>query len=177
MACERIGIEAYLGVETTQLPVLRNDQRIDLQHLHVIGGKGGIETFDQRLRLFGQVAAKPERSCNRAAMMRHDAGRGIDGEGDDFLRRVVRDLLDIHAALGGHHERDAAGGAVDEKRQVELLVDFRAFFDIDAVDLLAGRTCLNGHQRVAKHFDRVGADVDKGFSEANAALGAWREVP
>ena len=37
--------------------------------------------------------------------------------------------------------------------------------------LPAGPVC-SGHQRVAKHLDRVGADVDKGFGKANAALGA-----
>ena len=93
----------------------------------------------------------------------------------DFLRRFVRDLLDVHAALGGHHEGDAAGGAVDEKRQIELLLDFGAFFHIDAVDLLSGRAGLQRHQRVAEHLDRIGTDVDKGFCEAHAAPGAGRK--
>jgi hypothetical protein len=46
--------------------------------------------------------------------------------------------LDVHAAFGRDDEGDAAGGAVDEHREVELLLDVRAVLDVEAVDLLAG---------------------------------------
>ena len=87
--------------------------------------------------------------------MRHDAGRRIDREGDDLLRRVVRDLLDVHAAFGRDHEGDARGLAVDQRRQVELAVDGRAFLDVEAVDLLAVRAGLMRDQRRAEHARRL----------------------
>src|SRR4051812_49561962 len=70
--------------------------------------------------------------------MAHDAGRGIDREGHDLLRAVVRDVLDVDAALGRHHEGDAGGLAVDQNREVEFLVDVGAVLDVEAVDLLSG---------------------------------------
>ena len=68
--------------------------------------------------------------------MRADAGHRIDRDGDDLVRRVVRDLLDVHAAFGRDHDRDARGCAVDQHREIELLVDRRAFLDVEAVDRL-----------------------------------------
>ena len=58
--------------------------------------------------------------------MRADIGGGIDREGDDLLRRVVRHLLDIHAAFGRDHEGDARGLAIDQQREIELALDRRA---------------------------------------------------
>src|SRR3546814_3727397 len=66
------------------------------------------------LGLLGQVAGQVERPGDEPAVMRHDPGGGIDGEGDDFLRGLVGDLLDVHAALGRDHEGDAPGGRSEE---------------------------------------------------------------
>ena len=102
--------------------------------------------------------------------MRHDAGRRIDREGLDLLRRVVRDLLDIHAAFRRDDEGDAAGGAVDEHRQVELGLDVGAVLDIEPVDLLAGLAGLDRHEGVAEHFARELLDLVDGLGEPHAAL-------
>ncbi len=63
----------------------------------------------------------------------------------------MRHFLDVHAALGRGDERHPAGAAIDQQRQVEFLFDVGAVLDIEAVDLLARRTGLVGHQRVAQH--------------------------
>ena len=84
---------------------------------------------------------------------------GIDGDGDDLFRRVMRDRLDVHAAFGRDDEGDAADRAVDQQRQIELAVDVGAVLDIEAVDLLAGRTGLLGDQRIAEHLLGVGDDL------------------
>ena len=75
--------------------------------------------------------------------MRHEAGRRIDREGVDLLGRVVRHLLDVHAALGRGDEGDAAGLPVDEQREVEFLGDVDAVGDVEPVDLLALRPGLD----------------------------------
>src|SRR5262245_47374210 len=74
--------------------------------------------------------------------MRHDPGRGIDGEGHNLLGARTRDLLDIHAPRRRCHKGNARTFAVDERREIELALDGRTLFDIEAMDLLALRTGL-----------------------------------
>ena len=174
MAVERVIVERHLGVEALEIAVGGDDQRVDLEHLHVLRDEGGIELLDQRLRLLGEVARQVQRLGDATAVVAHDSGRGIDGEGDDLLGRLVRDVLDVHAAFGRDDEGDARGRAIDEHRQVEFLGDVGAFLDVEAVDLLAGRAGLDGHQRRAEHLLDVGDDLVDRLGEAHAALVAGR---
>jgi hypothetical protein len=82
----------------------------------------------------------------------------------------MRDFLDVHAALGRDDECDTAGGAIDEQREVEFLGNVGAVGDVEAVDLLAGITRLDRHQRVAEHVGGVRADLVEREGEADAAL-------
>src|ERR1700704_3733328 len=103
-------------------------------------------------------------------MMAHDAGGGIDREGHDLLWRVVRDVLDVDAAFGGDHERYFGGFAVDQDRQIKLLIDVGAFLDVEAVDLLAMRPGLHRDQRRAEHLLGKFIDLGDRFGDAHAAL-------
>ncbi len=102
--------------------------------------------------------------------MAHDAGGRIDREGHDLLRRVVRDFLDVHAAFGRDHERHLRGFAVDQHREIELLVDVGAFLDVEAVDLLAGGAGLDRDQRRAQHLLGEFVDLGDRLGDADAAL-------
>ena len=53
----------------------------------------------------------------------------------------------------------AAGLAVDEEREIEFLLDRRAVFDIEPVDLLAGGAGLHGDKRLAEHLRGVGGGL------------------
>ena len=108
--------------------------------------------------------------------MRHEAGRRIDGDGRDLLRRVVRDLFDLHAALGRGDDGDSAALTVDEQREVELLVDVDAVGDVEPLDLLARGPGLNRHQRPAEHFGRMLAHLVDRMGEAHAALRRLAEL-
>ncbi len=88
----------------------------------------------------------------------------------DLLRRVVRDGLDVHAALGRDDEGDAPARPVDQQREVEFLVDPHAVGDVEPVDLLARGAGLDRYQRVAEHVRRRGADLLRGLRQPHAAL-------
>ena len=104
-------------------------------------------------------------------MMRLEALRRIDGDGGDLLGRIVRHILDIHAAFGRNDQGDAVAGAVDQHREVEFLVDIDAVGDIKPVDLLACIAGLDRHQRVAEHLLGVGFDIGERMGQPHAALG------
>src|SRR3546814_6779573 len=89
------------------------------------------------------IAGQFQRGGDGAAMVRHEAGGRIDGEGMDLLRGRVGDFLDVHAALGRHDEGHAASGAVDQQSQVEFLGDVGAVGDVEAVDIDRKSTRLN----------------------------------
>ena len=177
MAIEGVVLEADLGVEAAQLAVLGDDQRIDLEDLHVLGHEGGVELFGQRARLLGEIAREAERGGDLAAVMRHQPRRRIDREGHDLLGRVMRDLLDVHAAFGRDDEGDARGRAVDQHREIEFLVDVGAVLDVEAVDLLAGLAGLQRDQRRAQHLLGEGFGLVDRLGDAHAALVAGRSLP
>ena len=87
----------------------------------------------------------------------------------------MRDRLDVHAAFGRDDEGDAADRAVDQQREIELAVDVGAVLDVEAVDLLAGRAGLLGHQRVAEHLLGVGDHLLDRLGQPDAALGVGAE--
>ena len=107
-------------------------------------------------------------------MMRHDAGGRIDRERHDLFGRMVRDVLDVDAAFGGDHERHFGGFAVDQDREIELLVDVGAILDVEPVDLLAVRAGLHRDQGRAEHLLGEFIDLGDRFGDADAALVAGR---
>ena len=64
----------------------------------------------------------------------------------NFFRRVVRHFFDVHAAFGGNDKCDAAGLAVDQRRQIQFALNGRAIFNIKTLDQAARRAGLVGDQ-------------------------------
>src|SRR3954468_5670125 len=143
---ERVVVEADLGIEADELVALGDDERIDLEQAHILGDERGVELRHYCRGLLGEIVPQPQCLRQQAPVMRHDSCGGIDREGHDLLGMGARDLLDVHAARGRSHEGDARGLPVDQRGEIELPVDRRAFLDVEAVDLLAVRTGLMGHQ-------------------------------
>ena len=176
MTIEGVVVERNFCVEHAQLPIGHDDQRIYFQHRHVFVDEGGVEPRDEVLDLLGEIACGAERARRRAAVMRHDSGRRIDGERMDLIGRMARHVLDVDAALGRNHERHPARLAVDQRRQIELLVDVRPVLDVEAVDLLAGRAGLRRDQSRAQHLPCEGFDFLDRTGEPDAALFARRRL-
>ena len=82
----------------------------------------------------------------------------------------MRDRFDVHAAFGGDDEGDVAGLAIDQHGEVEFLFDVGAVFDVDAVDLLAGRARLRGDKVMAEHGLHVLERLFLREAEADAAF-------
>jgi hypothetical protein len=89
---------------------------------------------------FARSPVRP--SALESRLVRADVRNRIDRDGDDLVWRVVRDLLDVHAAFGRGDDRNARRLAVDQHREIELLLDRGALLDVDAIDLLSHRAGL-----------------------------------
>ena len=169
MAIHRVRVKAHLGVETFQIALVGDDQGVDLEHLHVFFDEHLVERAHQRHALLDLRAGEAEVEGDAATVERLIAGRGINREAEDFFGGGGRDLLDIHAAFGGGDEADAGGHAVDQQGEIHFGLDAGAVLDIDAVDLLAGRAGLLGHEGAAKHALGLVGGLFHGFREAHTA--------
>ena len=172
---EGVVVEADLCVEELQVAVRCDDQRIDLEEAHVLVEEGLVERREDGLRVGRGRAFELQGADDPGDIGGRDAGRRVDVDGDDLFGRVVGDALDVHAALGRDDEGDAAHGAVDEQRAVELAGDVGAGFDVEAVDGLAALAGLLGDEGLAQHLGGVGDDVGDGFDDADATLGIGAE--
>ena len=162
MAEHGIAVEAHLGVEELQSAIFQHAEGVDLQHVHVFFNEHPVEVLHDPDAGFDLRAGQAKRVSHAAAVEFGKAGGGIDGEGQDLFGRVVGHILDAHAAFGRHDDRDARGLAVDQQSKVELAVDVRTVFDVDAVDLLAVRAGLDGHEGAAEHLaGELGGFLDR----------------
>ncbi len=107
------------------------------------GDEGAVELAGQLLRLLGKIAGQSQHLRNLAAVMRHHASRRVNRERHDLLWGIVSDLLDVHAAFRGDDEGDTRGLAINQHRQIELFGNVRTVFNVETIDLLAGRTGLH----------------------------------
>ncbi len=176
LAVKGVVVEAHLGVEAAQIARVGDDEGVDLDHLGVLLDKEPEETVDEVRALLDLLALEPEREGDAAAVKALDAGRGIDGEGQNLFGAVGGDFLDVHAALGRADKRDAARFAVDQEREVKLARDRRALFDVDAPDRLAGGAGLMRDKRAAEHLrGHLGSLRDRA-RQPHAALVAGRDL-
>ena len=83
------------------------------------------------------LGVEPEPEAQARGPGRPPADAGDDGLFEDLLGVLGGHLLDVHAALGRGHDRDAAGGAVEGHAEVELVLDVQALLDEQALHLLA----------------------------------------
>ena len=131
----------------------------------------------KRLRLLGEIAMQPQGLRYPPAVVRHDSSGRVYREGDDFRGLGARDLLNVHAAGCRRNECDARAFAIDQRGQIELAFDRRAFLDIEAIDLLAVRTGLVRDQNGAEqafclpvHVFRRPYDLDSTRLAASAGV-------
>jgi hypothetical protein len=108
LAEELVVVDVHLGVDRLDLARRGGDQRVDLGERGAGLDEGAVELLhDLRgrallLDVVVQLGREPVRLVRQQAVAR------VDGELADRVGVGVRDLLDVHAALGGDHEDRAS---------------------------------------------------------------------
>ena len=110
-------------------------------------------------------------------LVAREAAIGVEGLAEDQLRRVVRDLLDIHAAGGAGNEHRRADAAVDEHRTVELAVDRAPALHKHLPHDLPLGPGLNRDKRVTEQALGDPGRIVGGLGEFHAALGGTNDLP
>jgi hypothetical protein len=136
-----------------------------------LGDERVVKLLGELLALLVEIALKAQRKSDARVMVRHEALRRVDRDGDDLLGGVVRDFLDVHAAFGRGDHGNAARRTVHQHGEVIFALDIDTVGHIEAIDLLTRFASLHRHQRVAEHFLRVASTSSSALGEPHAAFG------
>ncbi len=102
-------------------------------------------------------------------LKRQQAEAGFQSLLDDALRRLVRDLFNIHAAFRRRHENVLADGAVEHDAQIQFAVDRQSLFDEHLLDDAAFGPGLMRDQRHAENFPGDDSSLRGIFGDLDAA--------
>ena len=91
---------------------------------------------------------------------------------DDLLRRLRRDLLDVHAAFGRRHDRNPCRATVHQNRNVQLAPDVAALLDVHPLHPPPVRPGLVRHQGAPQHLRRGLFNLPRRARQTHPAAGA-----
>jgi hypothetical protein len=94
---------------------------------------------------------RPSAACDLARLIRHDADGRINLLLDDLLGMFLGDFLDVHAALGAGHDERTRRGAIQQHREVKLLLDLFRRRDEQFADEPSVRAGLLGDEHLTEH--------------------------
>src|SRR5437867_2640017 len=123
VAKQRVVVEVQLGVQRENPAVLRHHEGVDLDERAVLREIERKEVADERQTLLERLAGQAEAEGQAARLKVRETERRMRPLAQDLVRRLARDLLDLHpAGLRGHHDIRGAR-AVERDRQIELTLD------------------------------------------------------
>ncbi len=146
MPVERVVVEIHLGIEREEAAILGDDERVDFDER----GVGRLErVVDGVHQLAGLRHLRPfqaEGEGQLARLIRGKAGAGVDELLEDALGRLVRDFLDVDAAVLADHQHRLLRRAVEDDAQIQLAGDAEPLLHEHALDHLPFRAGLVGDQ-------------------------------
>src|SRR5690606_16501078 len=162
-----VGVD--LAVEHREIAVGEDRQRVELDQRQVLLVEQLVQPEHDLRQLAHLLGGQAQAEAHVAALVGLQALHVVDVEGLDLLGRLGGHLLDVHAALAGGDEGDRLRAAVDQHRQVQLLVDVRAFGDQHRVDRQRNAGRLVGLHLRAEHALGVLAHLVEAAGELDAA--------
>ena len=166
---ERVVVEAHLRVEGHHPARAGEDEGIDLDDARIELDERPVEVREELRPRPRRVAGETEPERKTARMERLESGRGIDRDGEDLLGALLRDLLDVHPALGRGHRHHPPGSPVDEHGNVVLARDVAALLDVEPPHGPPRGPGLLREEHPAQHRTRVRPHLVEGAGNAHPA--------
>ena len=176
VAVEGVVVEAELRVEREHAAVRGGDERVDFQHRAIALDEELVEVGKQFPELLGDVSLKAEFGGNLADLIRLQAEQRVDDLAENFLRGVVRHILDAHAACRGCDDDRRAGGAIHQDGEIVFVGDVHRLGDhhfAHQASFLAG---LHGDEGLVEHFPGELSRLCGALDEMHSALEAVLEM-
>ena len=98
------------------------------------------------------LGLEPELLRQLARLERLQPGERIDRLAHDFLRRLLRDGLDFHAAFRARDDQRRRGRAIEQHGKIKFARDVGRLRDEHLVHEPPGRAGLVRDQRLAEHL-------------------------
>ncbi len=145
-------VEGHLGVEGDDFAKLGDDERVDLAEGAVFFHEELVKVRGHGHELSHLVLVQTQEKSHAPRLVSREPDDGIEVQAMNLLRRVVGDLLDVHASLGRRHDGDSPRIAIEHEGEVELASNVEALLDVEAADNLALGAGLVRDERAAEHF-------------------------
>ena len=127
-------IERDLAVQGDDVALFGQHERVDLDERRVLALVDGVELDEHVAHLVDELGGEARRLGDLDGLLLVDAGQRVDRDAGEGLGALDRELLDLHAALDAAEREVRAVRAVQQHREVVLLVDAGALRDHDALD-------------------------------------------
>ena len=154
VAEQRIAVEVEFGIQRRDGALAVAVERIDFHQrgvrLHVASVELAAHVDKLRPRIWRHAHALRQLFALRLGQ----ALLPVDKNLGNFLGLRARHFFDVHAARLRGNQRHFLRQTVGNARQVVLLLNIRAFFNIQAAYFLAPGPGLRGHQLHAQHLAR-----------------------
>ena len=134
VAEQRVVIERDLRVQRLDLPVRRDDQRVDLDQRRLLGDERVVQLRQQCTDRTHDVGVDTGLIGEPAPVKVLKAEQRVDVQTRKRIGVLRRHRLDVHAALGREHHQRRLGAAIEHNRRVVLRRDLGRTLDPDLVN-------------------------------------------
>ena len=148
---QRVVVEVEFCIERVDLVVGGHDQWVDLDHRAIERDEEFVERIDQLAELLG-VALKVELLAHLAHLIGLQAAERVDVLAQNFLRRALGHLFNVHTAFGRNDDHRLAGLAIDKDREIKFAADIHRFGDHHLAHQAAFVAGLFGDEHFAEHL-------------------------
>ncbi len=175
MAEQGVRVEIHLGIEGQNVPGRGGHKWVDLNLGTILLPEKGVELGYQLDALLEGISLKLQTKGDLSGLVGPDAQGRIDQDLEDFLRRLLGHLLDIHTPLGRGNDDGLGSRPVHQNGQVVFLFDVGRLVEVNRAHFLTGIAGLLGNEDVAEHSLGLRLGVLRGGHDVDPSLEAILE--